>query len=896
MIDMRNLALLLTSAAATGCFTAPALAQTAAADDANKAAQQATRGDPAGTTAGQPVAAPGAGVETDEKGNVIIVTGVRASLRSAQQIKRNANQVVDSIVAEDIGKLPDNTVSDALQRVTGIQVQRGGGEASTVLIRGLPRIQSLVNGREVFTGTGRGVSLADIPAELVAGVDVYKTTTPDLIEGSTSGLIDIRFRRPLDFPGTEIAGGVRALYGDQVKKWSYIGSGLFSTRWGSPGGSEFGILVGASFNKRKYQDVTAFNFGYTDFGGAPDNQPFIMPLTTGGIYNVGDRKRPAGNISLQWKPSSNLEFYADGFYTGYREKFDVNFFIGIPIAGGRSNFVREAGTPFAQSVTSANNFTLTSKQAFKRRTDGYQLSGGTKWNNGPLSLSTDLSYNKSKVSSRALIVDTFFIAPSIDYNFNVNGTPNLKINGIDVTDPSKFTLTTLFDNTDHSQSRQFAWRGDAGYDLGGSFLKKFKVGVRYARRTGDQGGSDTSPLPIRPEIPAASLAGFATVSPGGLLDGIVGIDRFALADSNYLYSHITQIRAAASQTGSMPLDNPNRVFKLAERTLAGYAQLNYAFDLGSMPIDGVVGARVVNTKNRLDATQVVNNVASPILGRQSYTDVLPSFSLRARLADNIQARFVAGKSITRPEFGELNPAVSRQRAGNTTGGSGGGGNANLNRIKSDNLDATLEWYFARAGSVTASAFYRKLDGYIVAFAAPEVFAEGGQNITYQITRPRNTGRGKLEGFELAYQQFFDFLPGALSGFGAQANLTYVNGTFTDPGTAGKLRIPQVSKYSYNLVAIYEKYGLSARLAYNWRSSFVDTYNNASAAPPTVNVAPLAFLDFSASYQLSKALTVTVDATNLLDRKYHDQFGTAGTTPRDTRAYDRTFGAGLRFRF
>jgi outer membrane receptor protein involved in Fe transport len=197
MTDMRHLALLLASAAIS-CIPAAASAQTAAADDANKAThQEAPQGDPARTTAGQPVAVPGTGVKTDAPSDAIIVTGVRASLRSAQQIKRNANQVVDSIVAEDIGKLPDNTVSDALQRVTGIQVQRGGGEASTVLIRGLPRIQSLVNGREVFTGTGRGVALADIPAELVAGIDVYKTTTPELIEGSISGLIDIRSCRTL---------------------------------------------------------------------------------------------------------------------------------------------------------------------------------------------------------------------------------------------------------------------------------------------------------------------------------------------------------------------------------------------------------------------------------------------------------------------------------------------------------------------------------------------------------------------------------------------------------------------------------------------------------------------------------------------------------------------------
>ena len=836
--------------------------------------------------------------ETSVTEEDIVVTGVRASLQGAQEIKRNSTQVVDSIVAEDIGKLPDNTVSDALQRVTGIQVQRGGGEATTVLIRGLPRIQSLVNGREVFTGTGRGVVLADIPAELVAGIDVYKTTTPELIEGSTSGLIDIRLRRPLDFSGMEVAGSLRGIYGDQSGKWSYIGSGLFSNRWETQSGQQFGILVGASFNKRKYEDQTAFNFGFQDFGGAPDGQPFIMPLTVGGIYNVGDRERPAGNVSLQWRPNSSVELHLDGVYTGYREDFDVNFFIGIPIAGGRSNFVRTAGTPFAESVTSENNFTLTSKQAFRRKTDGYQIAGGGKFDAGPVTLSTELSYNHSKVRSRALIVDTFFIAPRIDYQFTPNGTPRLDIQGIDVTDPANFTLTTLFDNTDRAVSKQIAWRGDALYEADdGSFLQNIKAGVRYARRTGNSGGSNPSPLPIRPEIAASSLSGFTTLSPSNLLGGRVGIDRFALADSDYLYSNVDEIRALAGQAPGLPADDPNRVFRLKERTTAGYVQVGFGFD-GAIPIDGIAGARIVNTKSDLSGFQVATvngaQVVTPITGEQDYTDVLPSLSLRARLTPSLQARFVAGKAITRAEFGELNPAATLMQAGNTTGGSGAGGNPDLNRIKSDNYDATLEWYFSRTGSVTLAGFHRDLDGYIVVFAQPETI--GG--ITYSISRPRNTGNGKLQGLEFAYQQFFDFLPGPLSGFGAQANFTYVNSSFTDP-QFGEQRIPQVSKYSYNLVAIYEKYGFTARLAYNWRSRFTDSYidfNGNFDERNAITVAPLSFLDFSASYQVNDNITVTVDATNLLDETYRDQFGTDGVTPRDTRAFDRTFGAGVRFRF
>ncbi|MBW8911278.1 MAG: TonB-dependent receptor plug domain-containing protein, partial [Sphingomonas sp.] len=243
--------------------------------------QSGTTDDQTGTP--QDGAAPGDAAAANGADKDIVVTGVRASLQGAQAIKRNASQVVDSIVAEDIGKLPDNTVSDALQRVTGIQVSRSGGEVGTVLVRGLPDIETLINGRETFTGTGRGVALQDIPAELVAGVDVYKTNLPEQIEGSVSGTIDIRLRRPFDFDGLQIAGGARGIYSDQRGKGSYILSGLISDRW-TTGIGEFGILVAASYNNRKYEDQTAFNFGFNPLSAT---DPTRIPDTVGGLVTDG---------------------------------------------------------------------------------------------------------------------------------------------------------------------------------------------------------------------------------------------------------------------------------------------------------------------------------------------------------------------------------------------------------------------------------------------------------------------------------------------------------------------------------------------------------------------------------------------------------------------------------
>jgi iron complex outermembrane receptor protein len=176
----------------------------------------------------------------------VVVTGQRQAAQSAQQIKKNNDLVVDSIVAEDVGKLPDNNVADALARVTGIQVRRDSGEANSVLIRGLPNLVTLLNGREVFTTTGRYIALADVPANMLQRVDVYKSAAADQIEGGIAGAIDIRTRRPFDFSGAQFNAFGHAAYSDKAKEWNPDFGATASNRWDTSAG-EFGALIGVSF-------------------------------------------------------------------------------------------------------------------------------------------------------------------------------------------------------------------------------------------------------------------------------------------------------------------------------------------------------------------------------------------------------------------------------------------------------------------------------------------------------------------------------------------------------------------------------------------------------------------------------------------------------------------------
>src|SRR5687767_3713841 len=223
-------------ALATASFTAlvvasPATAQQQAPVDPNVQAQT----NPADPDDGAPQTDDA--VAADEE--TIVVTGLRRSLQSAQNIKRNSDQIVDAIVAEDIGKLPDVTASAALARITGVQVNRAAAEASDVQVRGLPDISTTYNSREIFTANDRFVAIQDFPAGSVAALEVFKSGTANLIEGGLGGQVNVRSRRPFDFKGLEVSGSFNIVKFEASGKWDWNGNILVSNRWDVGDGGEF---------------------------------------------------------------------------------------------------------------------------------------------------------------------------------------------------------------------------------------------------------------------------------------------------------------------------------------------------------------------------------------------------------------------------------------------------------------------------------------------------------------------------------------------------------------------------------------------------------------------------------------------------------------------------------
>jgi TonB-dependent receptor len=389
---------------------------------------------------------------------------------------------------------------------------------------------------------------------------------------------------------------------------------------------------------------------------------------------------------------------------------------------------------------------------------------------------------------------------------------------------------------------------------------------------------------------------------------------------------------ASFATSNPAQDNPSGgISTQQEKTLAGYGMLRF----GSDRFDGNIGVRVVRTRNEaigylsvgsiqnalppaqcitlhgaaacqglIQALAFSNGGAGGRLADQSYknsyTDVLPTLNLRFRASDQLQFRLALGRAVIRPSFTQLRPYASLgftfaadgyTLLAQPLGLTGQAGNPFLKPTKSDQADFSAEYYFGRSNSITFAAFYKDISNYIISGNGTETYTSNGQSMTFNVTRAVNGKHGKIKGFEVAYTQFYDFLPGALGGLGFSANFTYVDSTgganqpinTLDPNQINgandtTLPLEGLSKTSYNVAAIYEKYGVSARLAYNWRSHYLLTTSAANLNAPVWSEA-YGQLDGSILVNITKNIKIGVQGTNLLNARTFLDVGGAVLHPR-----------------
>lgn len=653
----------------------------------------------------------------------IIVTGIRESLTQALEIKRESIQLVDAIVAEDIGKFPDNNAVEALQRVPGVQVtDRARGETGKVAIRGLDDVTTTVNGRNIFTASGRQIALADVPANLLNRVDVYKTRSADLVEQGIAGVIDLVLHRPFNFDGGKVSLTARGVYQEQNEEIDPHLSALLSDRW-ETGIGEVGALLNVSYAETNYRDQAAVSGAQVPFvtdtpppglvpyerlfsgwqagtlEGLPtapgstlmiNGQPTEYVLGRDAVFQndlTGHRERPAVNLSLQWAPNDSSEYTFEAFYNGYRnDQFNSLLFTFVDWWGTPPNNVEiYPGTNIvkARDVTAPYNFG--SGDQFTAKTDSYLYALAGKWDlTDRFSLKADVYYQDSQYEETFFAMRTDRVAPGIVVDFNAGGgipayyyTDDPATTDIDESnpgDPRLWNIAQMWDNAGWRDGDAITGQLDGEFETGWNFISKLAFGVRYDDRSASEGTrgqtSDQRPL----------------VDGSGNSNGVLGINlgtRPELVSTNrgfydrqsdiptswsvingpYINAHADEIRALYNQQLGIDLDTGDELvvptnFEVQEVNTSAYLKADFTTDLGGHTFDGQFGARYVSVDTDMDFYSGPVDARVRTSASKSTSKLLPSAMLRFELTDDVYVRASYGETLRRPNFVDLNPNIT----------------------------------------------------------------------------------------------------------------------------------------------------------------------------------------------------------------------------------------------
>ena len=856
-------------------------------------------------------------LESEDMDEVIEVRGAAHSMSAALLRKRESLQMIDSIVAEDIGKLPNNNVVEAMQHVPGVQVgTRSSGETSNLLIRGLGHVVTSLNGRNAFTSAARSFALQDIPATMVAGVDVFKTASADMVEGGIGGAVDIRTRRPFDFEGSQFSLTGKASYSDQSGETDPNISAMLSNRW-ETGVGDIGALVNLSYVETNYRDQIIWAggaFPYDDDGGLLAYTPGEPLSTTDPSFNLvrnaigaidewGQRKRPSLNFAFEWAPHANATYYLDVFYTGYRHRRNAGrLHFGTDSQPLLSPYEYYEGTNVVSRAHFANPHIMTSSNVLRDETDSYQYALGGDWNlTGNLDMRSEITYQLSKYQSLWQVLDVTHFADEIivDFNENESGQAGVEIIGGDLASTADTAAGYYLDGRHRAQGEAANWRIDFDYFRPLGFIESWQFGGRYDLRNATADNVQTTNCFACEEISVADIDGLLTLTPGDFFAGKANYpSQWVTPSMDFLLDNKELMRETFTDYSGPPPFNPGEFFDIDETSYALYGQAKVHTSILSRVLDGLVGVRVVHTDSELSGFEMVQTPTEP--GEptprdvnSSSTEVLPNLTLRYQLAEQVQLRFNASRTLTRPAFGDLNPVLTLHPTEGGQGelGSAHGGNPDLRPVQANNFDLGAEYYWGESSAVYTTLFYRDIDNWIQSVTDIETF-DGEE---YLITRPGNAGASEMKGIEFGLQYFPQTLPDWLQGLGMQGNYTYIDAHTENPdGVAETMQ--GVSRHSVSMVLVYERGPWSARLSHIYREAHLVERNLSASMPVELFAKDLNFTDFSMGYAFSDNLVLTFDATNIFGETYQDYFGDPRLFNRDTRRYSKTYSLGFRYSF
>ncbi|MFD1949824.1 TonB-dependent receptor [Sphingomonas arantia] len=897
-----------------------------------------------------PPAVPTTSSVAADEANIVVTGKFSDGVGASLDVKRNADSISDAVVAADIGKLPAFNVAEALQRVPGVTIVREAGEGQFISVRGLgPNFQAVTfdgmplayNENIRNSGqSGRQFRLQVLPATLIDSVVVIKSPTADLIEAGVGSTVDIRLINPLDRKPFIAAS---AFAGYEERTDTINPNGTLSAGWHNDD-KTFGLLGGVSYSKREVQ------FDRLRVGWQTMNVPGLgdlrVPADAQPYLELENRERISAVLGMQWRPAPNLEFDIDGLWSQFNNETTerrLTYYIPSQIARlDLSTAVVEDGRLVAGTIRGARmrNYAEYLDQSH----ENLQLNATMKLDLAGWRIEPRFSYaraNSDLVTPIQRVQYRTADRQGGDLTFDFRGDPidtgkiNALYTSLDLTDPSKMTFESFavrpINSRDEDKTGVLNISREIDLNLGGLRITKLAFGGQYSDRYRDYQRRDRSTTKLRDGVTRTGEFLDYPV-PGNAFDQSIGTFQpwtnvnWDLFNNSYvLTGEFDGVNPSADDLVATAADRQNS-YRIGEEIAAGYGRLDFASDLGRVPVTGNVGVRYVRTETDVlgttvtpvrNAAGVVTTDVTPVRTKASYAEWLPSANASFGITDEIKVRVAASRTMTRPSLSELRNSINTNSvtvtdifnrgaaalADPTINLTASAGNPNLRPYTSWNYDLSFEWYFRQFGGFTAAAFHKDISDYIASDFETRSLAFAVNNgatlpVDVLVSTPTNVGDAKISGIEFGYTNRLPF------GLGITATATFTTSKLkldlADTGVRSA-RVMGVSDTSYSITPFFESGPFEFNVSYTYRSAYMtDAGAVVTSLPTTEDVLPYyqdgyGIVDLGASYQIRPNIEAFVQAVNILDQR---QVSYAGTREEvsEIHTFGRTVNFGIRAKF
>lgn len=869
----------------------------------------------------------------------IIVSGFRESLNSALDIKKNQSGFVDAIVASDIAEFPDNNLAESLQRVPGVAIQRSGGEGRGITVRGLgPTFTTVrLNGMETISTSGstdaaggnnrgRGFDFNTFSSDLFSSLTVRKTNSASVQEGSLGATVDLKAAQPFDYDGFVFTASGQLGYNDLSEKNDPSAAFLVSNIFAD---GKFGALFSLSYSERQVQDEGSSTGRWTKAAGDRFRNSQLNGQTTSTVLAAGheantafhprlprydsyqhELERLGSSLSLQFRPTDSTEISVDSLFAKFNATREETFF--STVLNGTS------GTPPIEMVL--RDYAIVNGNLIYADIDNARLWSENRFDD----MSTDFS--QTTVSVKHDFTDSFRLkamagTTKSDYENPIQNTVIMIANGQDFTydyrdydspvltfgdgayKKSSWVTSSIRQRPQTTLNENNA--GNLTFEYDASDAIKFKAGVDYkdfnfkADENRINEGTHNVNIQSNPDYIVEYKSGLGDSRPWLIPN------RALIMSANNLFA-----AALTPQWASKSAIN--------ETTTGFFAQLDFNFDIGSVPVRGDIGVRRFETDQTAEG---YDNKGVAISVEHSYSDTLPALNVVIEPVEDLLIRFAASDGISRAGLGALAPSTNVSVSGNAF--TVASGNPYLEPTKARSYDLGAEWYFAEGSSVALTLFQKDFESFAqtarltttytalmseLGLSLDTMKAACGSNTSctadasWAYSAQVNSPGGDLKGYELSYQQPFTFLPGFWANFGfigsytsVESDLDYLNATTglverTSP-------LINLSDETYSATLYYEQDNFGGRVSLVSRSDYLTTpvgrnENYEEGTNGTLNV------DATFNYSFNDHWKVTLEALNLTDEADDQWVGNIGSNERLSYYHKtgRQYNVGVSYKF